>query len=335
MPASDKVVAPRTKKKVRFQQKLESIREFSQYDEPLAVSKQSSYGKNITNNQHPIEQDINASSSQISEPSTSKIQFYSLSASTKYPVRLHEIQFRNDPASVTGRVLVENLAFEKQVFCRFTLDNWVTVSDTAAAYSHHGSASGTRHNIDWFEFSISLAEYTSYGRNKMFFCICYRVAGQEFWDNNNSNNFEVSFRIRKQPLNSARLMVESQDTEQSSAPVLIERNGFNAAQQVEALSATENSEGPSSRLFSTGTTRKDPPANISYSDKNHNILARKGALSQRYNFHAGLIGAGTKIYPEKRNERFPPFGMPSGNMRCGLLGEWNMMDAGKSPCAII
>lgn len=50
------------------------------------------------------------------------------------PVRLERVWLSNDQKSLVGSVAVANLAFQKLVVCRFTLDYWKTALEVAAEY---------------------------------------------------------------------------------------------------------------------------------------------------------------------------------------------------------
>lgn len=77
---------------------------------------------------------------------------------------------------VTGTVRVLNLAYAKQVSVRFTTDGWRTSKTVEASY--------LRDQLWGFELSpvtgtVELA-------------VRYRVAGREYWDNNDGTNYRLS-----------------------------------------------------------------------------------------------------------------------------------------------
>ncbi|GAA6235182.1 protein phosphatase 1 regulatory subunit 3E-like [Lates japonicus] len=91
-----------------------------------------------------------------------------------------------DEFSLSGFVRVLNLAFEKSVSLRYSLNNWITFMDSLASYVPDSSDGVT----DKFCFKIVMPTYLDNG-GTLQFAIKYCVGGQEFWDNNNGNNYKV------------------------------------------------------------------------------------------------------------------------------------------------
>lgn len=91
-----------------------------------------------------------------------------------------------DEFSLSGVVRVLNLAFEKSVSLRYSLNNWITCMDSRAAYVPESSSGDT----DKFCFKIVMPTYLDSGGTFQF-AIRYVVGGREFWDNNNGNNYKV------------------------------------------------------------------------------------------------------------------------------------------------
>ena len=87
---------------------------------------------------------------------------------------------------ITGIVSVENLAYEKEVKVRYTLNNWGSFQDIWADYVPLSRDGET----DKFCFRLVLPFDLQVGR-QIEFAICYRVSGQEFWDNNSGKNYIV------------------------------------------------------------------------------------------------------------------------------------------------
>ena len=90
---------------------------------------------------------------------------------------------------VIGSVVVKNMAYEKRVTIRFTLNNWDTFSDLEACWKE--SIGGTRQHpeSDRFCFILSLPYPNWTGIVE--FAVRYSVAGCIFWDNNNERNYTV------------------------------------------------------------------------------------------------------------------------------------------------
>ncbi|XP_056268033.1 protein phosphatase 1 regulatory subunit 3E [Pseudoliparis swirei] len=91
-----------------------------------------------------------------------------------------------DEFCLSGFVRVLNLAFEKSVSLRYSLNNWITFMDSLASYVPDSSAGGT----DKFCFKIVMPTYLDDGGTFQF-AIKYCVGGKEFWDNNKGNNYKV------------------------------------------------------------------------------------------------------------------------------------------------
>ncbi|KAM8894659.1 protein phosphatase 1 regulatory subunit 3E [Spinachia spinachia] len=91
-----------------------------------------------------------------------------------------------DEFSMSGFVRVLNLAFEKSVSLRYSLNNWMTFMDSLASYVPDSS----RGETDKFCFKIVMPTYLEHGGTFQF-AIKYCVGGTEFWDNNHGDNYKV------------------------------------------------------------------------------------------------------------------------------------------------
>jgi len=80
---------------------------------------------------------------------------------------------------IKGIVQVANMAYEKHVTVRWSVDGWMTWVDTDAAF--HCSLSK---DTDLFKFTIP-------SPTKTVFAVRYRAAGQEMWDNNSGLNYDT------------------------------------------------------------------------------------------------------------------------------------------------
>ncbi|KIJ13865.1 carbohydrate-binding module family 21 protein [Paxillus involutus ATCC 200175] len=135
-------------------------------------------------------------------------------------VHIDSLVLSPSPSSVgskpqlSGSVLVRNLAFEKHVAIRFTLDEWQTVSEVSAHYldsipalpSHVQPSSDRPPQTGWdrFTFNIRLEDYAhSLSTRVLWLAARYRVnythpgpdsSPGEWWDNNSERNYRVSFR---------------------------------------------------------------------------------------------------------------------------------------------
>lgn len=196
------------KKVVRFKNSLENVRLFSKFDQPQAVSKPPSLrSDHLDGHEYIVASAAMCTPSPFrnTESHISMLRFFNRSTDTDCPVTLEEMRIHTYSMSITGSVVVKNLAFQKQVVCRFTLDNWATMSEVNAEYccsaetQHKGSVQ------DGFKFSIQLTEFSKLGDNTLSFCIRYLVDGNEFWDNNSLSNFQFNFKVKQQDLNAVHL----------------------------------------------------------------------------------------------------------------------------------
>ncbi|KAH7189787.1 putative phosphatase regulatory subunit-domain-containing protein [Fusarium oxysporum] len=184
-------------KAVHFDSHLEHVRHFLQVDRPLAVSAGSSPADSYeSDTEYPFPG--NGKQTVPIPPfewETLTTNFPHDSASRKsLPVRLEKLWLSSDQKSLLGSVAVANIAFQKAVTCRFTLDYWKTTSEVAADYSHEILPRETPLGHDRFTFSIKLADTANLESKTLFLCVRYTVNGQDYWDNNNSSNFQAHFR---------------------------------------------------------------------------------------------------------------------------------------------
>uniref|UniRef100_A0A8C5DRH2 Protein phosphatase 1 regulatory subunit n=1 Tax=Gouania willdenowi TaxID=441366 RepID=A0A8C5DRH2_GOUWI len=100
-----------------------------------------------------------------------------------------------DESSLSGFVRVLNLAFEKSVSLRYSLNNWITFMDSLASYVPDSTNGAT----DKFRFKIVMPTFLDSG-GTLQFAIKYCVGGEEFWDNNNGHNYKVRrHRLKMSP----------------------------------------------------------------------------------------------------------------------------------------
>ncbi|XP_034044889.1 protein phosphatase 1 regulatory subunit 3E [Thalassophryne amazonica] len=100
-----------------------------------------------------------------------------------------------DEFSLSGFVRVLNLAFEKSVSLRYSLNNWITFMDSLASYVPNSSDGVT----DKFCFKIVMPTFLDSG-GTLQFAIKYCVDGHEFWDNNQGHNYKVRrHRLKMSP----------------------------------------------------------------------------------------------------------------------------------------
>jgi len=127
-----------TYKAVHFDFHLEHVRHFLQLDKPLAVSARSSPVENYDSEiEFPLGQEPARSASPQFKWEIRLADFPSDTlARQSLPVCVERVFLSSDNKNITGTVAVQNLAFQKTVVARFTLDYWKTTSEVLADYNH-------------------------------------------------------------------------------------------------------------------------------------------------------------------------------------------------------
>lgn len=178
-------------KAVHFDSHLEHIRHFLQLDRPLAVSTETSP---VDNHDNKEEFPFGPATRPSWEWDIKLANWPKDSASrATHPVRLERLFLSADKNTLIGTVAVANIAFHKNVTARFTLDYWRTTSEVAATYCHDVRRQQAADGYDRFTFDFKLNDQANLETKTMFMCIRYNVAGQEYWDNNNSLNYQIDF----------------------------------------------------------------------------------------------------------------------------------------------
>jgi Carbohydrate/starch-binding module (family 21) len=221
-------------KNVHFKEKedgLESVRVFRRTAKPVSVSKPTSDTETETEPEPPAypfpymsPNNFGSSGSSLSEiancssipaPNPTPYANVHLESVTLPPAR---------PPVLRGTILVRNIAFEKNVSVRFTLDGWTTVSEVLATYAgpvapsetlagtNHGQTVGdlvgslTASGWDRFNFAIKLEDYEIYlWQRTLYLVIRYSApAVGEWWDNNSGDNYRITFRAHSGPVQPER-----------------------------------------------------------------------------------------------------------------------------------
>ena len=195
---------PTYSKAVHFQDSsLEHVRHFLQVDRPIAVSAGSSPVDSFDEeNEFPFGEDESIPRSPPFEWEIRLTNFPQVSAErSALPIRTERVYLSPDTKILQGDVVVRNLAFHKLVVARFTLDYWKTTSEVLAEYNNDVRIKQTAHGCDLFTFYIKLEDQANLENKTMFFCVRYSVNGRDYWDNNNSTNYQVDFSKKTKPQN--------------------------------------------------------------------------------------------------------------------------------------
>ena len=193
---------PTYSKAVHFQDNsLEHVRHFLQVDRPIAVSAGSSPVDPYDEDTHfPFGDDESSTRSPSYEWEIRLTNFSQVSVERgALPVRTERVYLSPDTKVLEGDVIVRNLAFHKLVVARFTLDYWKTTSEVVAEYNNDVRKKHAAPDCDLFTFRIKLEDQANLENKTMFFCIRYSVNGHDYWDNNDSINYQVDFTKNFKP----------------------------------------------------------------------------------------------------------------------------------------
>lgn len=177
-------------KYVHFDTQLEHVKHFLAQQRPAAVSRTGS----------PIETETEDEPESFPFPAMARAQAGTLKlVLPNFPTQsrlerdafVESLTLTPDGKAIRGIVRVRNLAFEKWVAVRFTLDHWQTVSEVSG--EHHESIPGGQ--ADRFVFTIRLQDLLAHIDSKvMYLAVRYTVGGREIWDNNDGQNYRVEFK---------------------------------------------------------------------------------------------------------------------------------------------
>ena len=78
---------------------------------------------------------------------------------------------------------MNNVAYEKQIFVRWSSDGWKSHSEQPASFEQ----SATNLKRDAFTFEIERPQHGEKVELAVRYCVC----NQEYWDNNEGGNYQV------------------------------------------------------------------------------------------------------------------------------------------------
>ncbi|WPK23949.1 hypothetical protein PUMCH_001199 [Australozyma saopauloensis] len=114
------------------------------------------------------------------------------------PVFVERIFLSVDSKYLLGQTAVRNLAYEKKVTVRYTLDNWATIVEIPCVYVSDVPPVLKAHNYDRFVFKIPLDTFfngfssgsTSIPEDQVCqLCVKFCTPVSEYWDNNDDKNY--------------------------------------------------------------------------------------------------------------------------------------------------
>jgi hypothetical protein len=284
LSSSKSAPATPTHKGVRFHAQLEQVKHFLAEQKPIAVSRDGSptdtsgtdpefppfiYGRDDDLTERALVMH------HIDVPTAPPL------ANDKRDIAVESVDLVG--TTIEGVVRVRNIAFEKWVAVRFTLDKWQTTSEVTARYKeslHDGM-------IDRFTFSIKLADALSRAEEKtIFLAVRYSVAGRDIWDNNGGRNYQVRI-VREKPAKPTMVA-----TEEKPAPTVSQDDEIAALrhklEEVVKLGRPSDTIGGllaqhSRRKWGSPSRTPTPPSREATPS-----FKSEGSLAARYDFAASL-----------------------------------------------
>lgn len=184
-------------KNVHFDRKLEHVRHFLYTEKPAAVSANTSPTQEYaSSSEFPFRSNDSFEHHELTIELPNFVQEAQQTDNEGAIIKVETVYLSTDKKSLIGRVAVRNLAFQKYVCVRYTLDDWRTTSETAAEYTQDVRKKHRDDAFDRFCFKIKIDDFVGVTDKTMFFCVRYNTAGQDYWDSNGGQNFRVEFHKR-------------------------------------------------------------------------------------------------------------------------------------------
>lgn len=181
---------PTLSKSVHFDAKLEHVKLFLTKQKPLAVSRDHDPPTDTSGTESDFSSFVHGLNDCPEKQIELQIQNMPAVQPKGADVVLKELTLSQSDKTIVGRVCVRNIAYEKWVAARFTLDLWQTTSEVTALYTE--SVDGG--SFDIFTFSIRLHHiWPRIEEKTMLIALRYSVADRQIWDNNNGANYMVKF----------------------------------------------------------------------------------------------------------------------------------------------
>ena len=188
--AKSEPATPTHAKAVKFDSKLEHVKLFLAEQKPLAVSRDGSPTSDTSGDEFPSF--IYGHDSRDNQQVRMLVPNIPSCPRKGEIVALQDLVLSQDQRTITGSVRVRNIAYEKWLAVRFTLDRWQTTSEVTARYDKSIEDGA----FDVFTFAFRLHDIWSRIEEKTIsFALRYTVAGQEYWDNNAGKNYHIKFAL--------------------------------------------------------------------------------------------------------------------------------------------
>lgn len=206
---------PTTSKMVHFDDNLERVRHFLHSEKPAAVSAQSSPTEERPKFHWGNDSDESESDSEDEEEEDPRLGFQRYLDRTEWQISLpnfkptdhsdqmvfvENVFLSSDKNTLLGHIAVKNIAFEKHVCVKYSIDDWKTTTVLTAEYNDDVRRKRRVQGYDRFTFSINMGDFPQHAisAKSIFFCVRYNTPNGEFWDNNQGRNYQVDFmRVTK------------------------------------------------------------------------------------------------------------------------------------------
>jgi hypothetical protein len=182
---TSKKTTEHTKKSLSFAKSIEVISYFAKSDSPRQLSKDKLYIQDVD------DKNLKSVSSRFLIPDHWSLKLLpKISPYSNFNVILDQVYLENSNLRIS--ILTKNLAFEKHVTTRYTINNWKDYHDIDAVFQNTvGESCGTYCGVDRFCSQIDFRS-TQGQEVHVEFAMRYIVNGQEYWDNNNGENYKVN-----------------------------------------------------------------------------------------------------------------------------------------------
>ena len=181
---------PSCPKYVHFDARLERVKLFREDQKPQVVSRDGSPTMEYTTSEGEEFPFPSTDEEKESKVLQIKLPNFPSSHPPDSSCYLESLFLDDDRKALKGIVLCKNIAFNKWVAVRFTFDWWQTTSEVTATYKE-SVRGGT---YDRFSFQVKLQDLMSRIEEKMLFlAVRYNTDGNEFWDSNGGQNYQVMF----------------------------------------------------------------------------------------------------------------------------------------------
>mmetsp|Transcript_5740 Transcript_5740/g.5686 ORF Transcript_5740/g.5686 Transcript_5740/m.5686 type:complete len:629 (+) Transcript_5740:71-1957(+) len=178
----------------------------------------------------------------------------------KSPVFLERIFISIDKKFLLGHIAVKNIAFEKSITVRYTLDNWCTIVEIPTIYVPGIPKILKSNNYDRFIFRIPLDSLFNSFRmpgNKVqngsksqeqhySLCIKYTACSLEFWDNNDSKNYDLVLIKTTKPPRTSLSKIGAHNNRPKYSSSYLKRRSSDSKLEMQPKKPDENIENSSS-----------------------------------------------------------------------------------------